>query len=103
MIIFGIVSLIATVFAISLTACSDPGIVKKCKGDEVSEVDEEGKTRRVCKSCNIVRKHKQHHCRQCGCCVEDLDHHCPWTGKCIGRRTIKYFYTFLTGIVVLIV
>ena len=103
MVVFGLVAFVFTVFAISMAACSDPGIVKKCKGEEVSDVDEEGRTRRVCRSCNLVRRHKMHHCRQCGCCIEELDHHCPWTGKCIGGKTIKWFYAFLTGILVLIV
>ncbi len=38
------------------------------------------------------------HCLECGVCIEGCDHHCPWTGKCIGRKTICYFYTFITSV-----
>ena len=38
------------------------------------------------------------HCVECGVCIEGYDHHCPWTGKCIGRKTIFYFYAFITSV-----
>ena len=40
------------------------------------------------------------HCVECGVCIEGYDHHCHWTGKCIGRKTILYFYTFVTSVFV---
>ena len=55
---------------------------------------------KFCIECNIwVRIDRDiSHCAECGVCVEGYDHHCPWTGKCIGRKTIKYFYAFITSV-----
>ena len=42
------------------------------------------------------------HCLECGVCIEGYDHHCPWTGKCIGRKTIYFFYAFITSVFVVL-
>ena len=57
---------------------------------------------KFCIECNIWERIDRNifHCFECGVCVEGYDHHCPWTGKCIGRKTINYFYTFITSVFV---
>ena len=58
---------------------------------------------KYCIECDIwIRIDKSvSHCPECGVCVEGYDHHCPWTGKCIGRKTINYFYTFITSVFII--
>lgn len=77
--------------------------------------------------CEIRRPLTASHCADCGVCVnevraspslehgellagmltdvvcEQLDHHCPWTGKCVGKRTLRWFYVFLSSISVHVV
>ena len=59
---------------------------------------------KFCVECNIwVRIDRQiSHCIECGVCIEGYDHHCPWTGKCIGKKTIYYFYTFITSVFIIL-
>lgn len=58
-----------------------------------------------CDKCNIIapKSLKINHCESCHVCVMHYDHHCPWTGKCIGRKTIYYFYIFITSVFVIII
>ena len=60
---------------------------------------------KYCIECNIWERIDRgiSHCDECGVCVEGYDHHCPWTGKCIGRKTIYYFYTFLTSVFIVFI
>ncbi len=66
---------------------------------------EEKKNFRKCSKCNIIipKNFRVVHCQKCEVCIKQHDHHCPWTGKCIGRKTIKYFYTFITSVMVVFV
>ena len=58
---------------------------------------------KFCIECNMwVRiDRRTSHCVECGVCIEGYDHHCPWTGKCIGKKTIYYFYTFITSVFII--
>ena len=56
---------------------------------------------KYCKSCNIWRPPRAHHCRICDNCVETQDHHCVWLNNCVGRRNYRYFFTFVTSLVLL--
>ena len=55
---------------------------------------------KYCRDCDMwIRRDRDiMHCYECGVCIEGYDHHCPWTGKCIGRKTIYFFYTFITSV-----
>jgi len=53
-----------------------------------------------CTTCLLRRTPRAHHCGRCGRCVSRWDHHCPWTGTCIGQRNYRYFYYFLSSVVV---
>ena len=59
---------------------------------------------KFCILCNIwVRIDRDiSHCDECDICVEGYDHHCPWTGKCIGRKTQKYFYSFIASFILIL-
>jgi hypothetical protein len=88
-----------TVLCYSMCACSDPGIVFKQVGfNDLDSVAEEAKPDNTvqCSKCRVWRPKTASHCYDCQMCVDELDHHCPWTGKCIGKRTIRWFYAFLT-------
>ena len=98
----GLVLLIATLSALTITALSDPGIVQK-RTDAQLEAEGGAKGRRMCVWCNVEKLPRMHHCFECNACIEELDHHCPWTGKCIGKKNILYFRAYLmllTGLIV---
>ncbi|CAI5731177.1 unnamed protein product [Peronospora farinosa] len=90
-------SICLTTVSFTMVACSDPGVVfqnlqvaDQARGDIETGI--------VCAQCEVLRPLNASHCSDCGICVIELDHHCPWTGKCVGKRTIKWFYVFLTFI-----
>ena len=97
--IFGIFSFLMFFLSYTGTFLLNPGYPVR---DENSL---EGKPRmffKRCLYCDIWERTDMNitHCMDCGVCVEGYDHHCPWTGKCIGRKTIKYFYTFICSVLV---
>eukprot|EP00638_Chattonella_subsalsa_P003679 CAMPEP_0117752762 /NCGR_PEP_ID=MMETSP0947-20121206/11815_1 /TAXON_ID=44440 /ORGANISM="Chattonella subsalsa, Strain CCMP2191" /LENGTH=461 /DNA_ID=CAMNT_0005571499 /DNA_START=275 /DNA_END=1660 /DNA_ORIENTATION=+ len=53
---------------------------------------------KYCETCNIYRPPRSKHCSTCNLCVERFDHHCPWVGCCVGKRNYKYFFCFLTSV-----
>ncbi|UIZ25375.1 hypothetical protein KXD40_009090 [Peronospora effusa] len=108
-------SICLTTVSFTMVACSDPGVVfqnlqvaDQARGDietgivceremEVDMVFDFSVA--ICLAqCEVLRPLNASHCTDCGICVIELDHHCPWTGKCVGKRTIKWFYVFLTFI-----
>ena len=100
--IFGIFSFLFFFISYTGTFLLNPGYPKR---DENSL---NGKPRNIykrCMYCDIWERVDMGimHCMDCGVCVEGYDHHCPWTGKCIGRKTIKYFYCFITSVMVVFV
>mmetsp|Transcript_43287 Transcript_43287/g.135503 ORF Transcript_43287/g.135503 Transcript_43287/m.135503 type:complete len:152 (+) Transcript_43287:376-831(+) len=120
--VIGLLGASLTVWAFTMTACADPGIVyRRRAGQRASHrsravspeepqlsTDYSSRTsmRRdddellrlgytMCSICEVPRPPGAQHCYDCDVCVEDLDHHCPWSGKCIGRRNLVYFRAFL--------
>ncbi|CAI5722361.1 unnamed protein product [Peronospora destructor] len=90
-------SICLTTVSFTMVACSDPGVVFQ----DLQVADEargDIETGIVCAQCEVLRPLNASHCADCGTCVIELDHHCPWTGKCVGKRTLKWFYVFLTFI-----
>ena len=100
--IFGIFSFLLFFISYTGTFILNPGYPKR---DENSIVGKPRMFYKKCVLCDIWERVDMDivHCVDCGVCVEGNDHHCPWTGKCIGRKTIKYFYTFITSVMVVFV
>ena len=95
--IFGITSFSTFFLSYSGTFFLNPGYPER---NEYSLVGKPRMLYKNCPYCEIWERvdRKISHCMECGVCVEGHDHHCPWTGKCIGRKTINYFYVFITSV-----
>ena len=97
--IFGVLSFSIYFFSYTGTFLLNPGYpernVDSLKGNPRIKY-------KFCMECNIWERIDRNifHCPECGVCIEGYDHHCPWTGKCIGKKTIYYFYTFITSVFV---
>mmetsp|Transcript_47502 Transcript_47502/g.88493 ORF Transcript_47502/g.88493 Transcript_47502/m.88493 type:complete len:240 (+) Transcript_47502:237-956(+) len=94
------------IISLTLTACGDPGIVRRDVEDprpglHEEENEEENEPLVDCHACNIKRPRNARHCYKCRVCVLDLDHHCPWIGKCIGKRTSISFRVFIFSLFIL--
>ena len=100
--IFGISSFLLYFLSYTGTFILNPGYPKR---DESSLIGKPRVIYKRCVYCDIWERIDMNvtHCMDCGVCVEGYDHHCPWTGKCIGRKTIKYFYTFITSVMIVFV
>ena len=70
-----------TVTMLSLTACSNPGYLRKQSPAELADArrhaEEDGRANSVtvCQYCNVLREAKTSHCYECNACVLELDHH----------------------------
>ena len=98
--ILGILTYCLFSVSYTLTSILNPGIPIYDKNAIM------GLPREKYKKCNICKiwvniDNNTEHCDQCNVCVEGYDHHCPWTGKCIGKNTSKYFYMFITSILII--
>jgi len=92
----GIMTFSSLFISYSMTAYTDPGIVKKQTREELqSQPRGEGT---LCNYCNVYRSYHTRHCYDCNACIYEHDHHCPWTGKCIGGNNIKYFNIFICSL-----
>ena len=95
--IIGVFVLLVFYISYTLTFLLNPGIPKY---DENAIMGQPREKYRFCNYCKIWVNMDENtgHCFDCNVCVEGYDHHCPWTGKCIGKKNLKYFYIFLTSI-----
>mmetsp|Transcript_15376 Transcript_15376/g.17405 ORF Transcript_15376/g.17405 Transcript_15376/m.17405 type:complete len:259 (+) Transcript_15376:113-889(+) len=93
---FGFITFMMLLLSYSMTAYTDPGIVKRQTEEELqSQPKGEGT---LCRYCNIYRDYGTRHCYDCNACIYEHDHHCPWTGKCIGGNNIRYFNFFIASL-----
>lgn len=105
----GVLLCLLAITMFTITAASDPGIVRKQTEAQLEAqrqvLTEEGRldTVTVCQFCNVFRERETTHCYDCNACVLELDHHCPWTGKCIGKNNLPFFYAFLWTMMALLV
>ncbi len=99
--IFGIGSFCLYFFSYTGTFLLNPGYPER---NEESIIGRPRMKYKYCIPCNLWERVDMDisHCIECGICVEGCDHHCPWTGKCIGRKTIYYFYTFVTSVFIVV-
>lgn len=81
----------ATIAALLMTACTDPGIVRVTPilSEEIKE--EEMMNTTYCEVCSVHQPENMgiRHCYECDLCIMGHDHHCPWMGKCIGKKNMK--------------
>ncbi|ODQ50468.1 zf-DHHC-domain-containing protein [Saitoella complicata NRRL Y-17804] len=56
---------------------------------------------KYCTTCRIYRPPRTSHCKYCDACIEWTDHHCKFLNTCVGRRNYRYFFTFVTSLLLL--
>jgi len=89
--------LVALLFFL-LTACKDPGIVKKSKNISFLKLNQYFEPSYICPTCEILAPKESRHCYICNKCVDRFDHHCQWVNQCIGIGNHSVFYCFLLSI-----
>jgi len=119
--------LLATVFFLLLTSCTDPGILPRqelqrgmsermkhdvelvvgaCASLQAADeaqaeewLTEERKAEGYawCRTCHVIRPPRSSHCPDCNNCVLTFDHHCPFVNNCIGQRNYGFFSAFLVS------
>uniref|UniRef100_A0A7S0H426 Palmitoyltransferase n=1 Tax=Amorphochlora amoebiformis TaxID=1561963 RepID=A0A7S0H426_9EUKA len=81
---------------LGLTACCDPGILrrqsKRMHSDWIWT-----------KQTSSFRPRKAVYCRDCNCVIEEYDHVCPWTGTAIGKRNMCFFQAFVSSCAIMFV
>jgi hypothetical protein len=59
---------------------------------------------RRCEEClSCITKARVKHCQACGKCTEEFDHHCRYLNVCIGGKTYAAWFTFVVGLLSLMV
>lgn len=89
--------MIALLFFI-LTACKDPGHVKKSEKISFLKLNQYFDPSFICPTCEILAPKESRHCYICNKCVDRFDHHCQWVNQCIGMGNHVVFYFFLLSI-----
>ena len=95
------------IYATFRAGCTDPGILPK---QYILKIPQKFQRRRVirghiftlnyCETCDIYRPPRASHCSKCDNCVQKFDHHCDWLGTCIGKRNYKFFYLFISCLII---
>ncbi len=80
------------VFNYVLAYFTHPGRVP-LKGENLKEVTS------VCKKCIGPKPPRTHHCSVCDACVLKMDHHCPWLNGCVGHFNHRYFFLYMSYMV----
>jgi hypothetical protein len=92
---FQITFLVFAFFTLSCLLCtafSDPGILRREKGNSECEMGW-----RFDRRANSFKPPGAEYCPDCNVVIEEFDHTCPWTGTGIGKKNIKCFYGFLSS------
>uniref|UniRef100_A0A7S2WV94 Palmitoyltransferase n=2 Tax=Rhizochromulina marina TaxID=1034831 RepID=A0A7S2WV94_9STRA len=76
--------------SLSLTACMDPGIVRRTEEHPEGLPDW-----RWSDQAQTFRPPRSVYDHDCGVVIEEFDHTCPWTGTGIGRFNMPCFSTFV--------
>jgi len=79
------------VVALALTACSNPGLVRRHR----EEPPPNSSGWRWNDQVQSYRPPRATFDRDCGVVIEEFDHTCPWTGTGIGQNNMGYFSTFV--------
>jgi len=91
--VFGVLT---TAGCLALTACSDPGILRRHREEPPEDV--RGRRKWTWNDqANTFRPRGAQYCRDCNVVIEGFDHTCPWTGTGIGRKNIMYFQFFTSA------
>ena len=93
----GVTLLCVVVFALTKTACSNPGILPR-----VSEAPE-GEDWRWNDSAQSYIPPGATYCQESQVIVYDYDHFCPWTGTTIAGGNMNYFSCFVSSLGILCV
>jgi hypothetical protein len=95
---------VAGVFYHAVFLCAVASYVKVCATfpgsvPESFLLRSDASSHKLCRACNRPKPLRSHHCDFCGGCILKMDHHCPWINVCVGFRNQKFFFQFLTYIV----
>lgn len=82
-----------TVAFLALTACSNPGIMRRVIEDPSLEGDKKGAWKWD-HTAGTYRPKDAEYCCECNVVIEGFDHTCPWTGTAIGKGNQVFFHGF---------
>ena len=69
---------LVSLFFFFLTACKDPGYVKKSSKISFLKLNKYFHPSYICPTCEVLRPSESRHCYICNRCVDRFDHHCQW-------------------------